>query len=292
MRYEVGQASRVGDRMNNQDRACVVERNGAVLLAVADGMGGHPAGDMAAETVTGKVREVFESWPLPVQDPQALFREAVGRAHEALAAFARQRRLPLNPGSTAVFCLVQGGRAYWAHAGDSRLYLFRNGRMLLRTRDHSYVEGLFQQGLIGEAELATHPMRSQITECVGCQAQPPQLEAAKPQTLYAGDVLVLCTDGLWGAMAQERLAELLVAETLDAGVERAVQQAEWLAHPFSDNVAAVALRLLERPGEPEEAEAGSEECGYEAAPATLEDAIERIQEAIREYDDELSGSGE
>ena len=287
MRYEVGQASRVGDRMNNQDRACVVERGGAVLLAVADGMGGHPAGDMAAETVTGKAREAFESWPLPVRDPQALFREAIRRAHEVLAAFARERRLPLNPGSTAVLCLVQDGRAYWAHVGDSRLYLFRNGRTLVRTRDHSYVEGLFQQGLIAEQELATHPMRSQITECVGCQAQPPHVDAAKPQTLYEGDVLVLCTDGLWGAMEETQLAGFLEEGDVDTGVERAVQQAEWLAHPFSDNVAAVALRLLERPAEREDDRPEADDYGNDEGPATLEDAIERIEEVLREYGDEL-----
>lgn len=288
MRYEVGQASRVGDRMNNQDRTGLVERRDAVLLAVADGMGGHPAGDFAAETVVDKAREVFEGWPLPVRDPPALFREVIERAHKALVAFAQERGLSLNPGSTAVLCLVQEGRAHWAHVGDSRLYLLRNGQTLRRTRDQSYVESLYQQGLIGEEEMATHPLRSQVTECVGCQGQPPAMEVGRAQTLHRGDVLLLCSDGLWGALPDAELGELLAEGNLSAGIERAVQRAEWLAHPFGDNIAAVGLRLLESPVEEGTTAEEQERPSDREGPATLEDAIERIEEVMREYDDELT----
>lgn len=294
MEYEVAQSTRIGDRNGNQDRARILERAGEVLLVVADGMGGHPDGELAARTLVDKASEAFHAGG--GARPSRLFRQAIEATHEALLAHARGEGLPVSPGTTAVLCLIREGRAHWAHVGDSRLYLFRNGRAIYRTRDHSYVEDLFQQGLIDESELAVHPMRAQITECVGCQEHPPPIDEAKPHTLHAGDTLLLCTDGLWEAVATAQVAAALGEGPLQPAVERLTEAAEYRNHPTSDNITAAAFRYRGagaprgRAGDTAAKPApAATEAEPPAANDPLQEAIERIQKAFQAYRDEVGG---
>ena len=104
-------------------------------------------------------------------------------------------RLKDSPRTTCVACIIQDNIAYWAHAGDSRLYLLRGGKVVTHTRDHSRVQLLIDQGLINESQAAVHPDRNKVYSCLGGQ-QSPEIEFSRKTPLVAGDVLALCTDCL------------------------------------------------------------------------------------------------
>jgi serine/threonine protein phosphatase PrpC len=143
-----------------------------------------------------------------------------------------------------VVVLIQQGVAYWAHAGDSRLYLFRDARQLLRTTDHSYVERLRQQGIISVQQQEHHPQRNFVTRCLGGHSTLPEATQGK-QTLQVGDTLLLCSDGLWGSIDEELMADVLYSEAgMGEIAEMLAREAAQSAFPESDNVTLIALRLL------------------------------------------------
>jgi len=295
VRYQIGQANRLGNRPRNEDRFAALEGDEAVLLVLADGMGGHTGGEFAAQTFIDVATDAFGNTPQPVADVPAFFNAIVERTHHAIHDFAAKHSLPNPPGTTGVLCLVQKGNAQWGHVGDSRLYLFRDHVPLYRTRDHSYVEKLFSRGEIRRSDKSYHPMRNQITQCIGCLAQTPQLEISKPTSVNDGDVLLLCSDGLWGAVEDIQMASLLMEEDLEAAVNRLAEQAESNSYPQSDNVSVVALRVLSREGSGQAHHI--ESLGdttlprlfkpRRPEPAKLQDAIDQIEQAIKQYEKEM-----
>ena len=146
-----------------------------------------------------------------------------------------------SPRTTCVACLIQNNVAYWAHVGDSRLYLIRGGRVATRTRDHSRVQLLIDQGIITEAQAATHPERNKIYSCLGGY-QPPDIEFSRKTPLEAGDVLALCTDGLWGVVPEETLIAGLQQENLIQAVPKLLNFADAHGGPNADNLSIVAVR--------------------------------------------------
>lgn len=245
-RYELGQATHIGRRRSNQDRSGVAEEEGSVLLALADGMGGHPRGERAAETVVDTAIRLFRRARRPLRDQAGLLEQMLERAHDRVVAFGRSQRPPIEPRSTAALALIDGDRLYWAHLGDSRLYLFRAGALAMQTHDHSYVEKLRQQGLISARELEEHPFRNYVTRCIGGAATFPEASLGGPLELESGDVTVLCSDGFWSPLSAEEIGAALgearteLGRILPALVGRAVSS----ARPYSDNATAVALRWL------------------------------------------------
>ena len=243
MEYEIGQANRLGNRSSNQDRFALFETERDVLLVLADGMGGQAGGEAAAEIVLETARRCYEEARRPVSDPGALFRQMVSAAHRAVIDYGHGHSPPITPGTTGVFCLIQNNQASWAHVGDSRLYIFRNGLPLYRTEDHSYVEGLYRRGIISRRERESHPMRSHITQCIGCQGQAPSVTVSKATTLYPGDVVLLCSDGLWGPLDDAHMGALLHRDGLDAVMDQMAERAEQASYPNSDNISVLALRV-------------------------------------------------
>ncbi len=147
LQVEYAELSLIGGREENQDRAAVLTGPDARMLIVADGMGGHADGARAAEAACEIIAESFGKISQPVFDPQGFMHRAIGLAHARLVQMGPELNVEFRPRATCVVCLIQDDAAYWAHVGDSRLYLLRNEAILERTRDHSHVELLLQEGL-------------------------------------------------------------------------------------------------------------------------------------------------
>ena len=150
MQIEYAKVSALGDRSDNQDRAAVGVAEEAALMLVFDGMGGHSDGAQAAETGLKVVQDLFMDATMPIFDPQGFLYMALARAHDEVVALGKDVAVDFRPRATCAVCLVQEGGAYWGHIGDSRIYQVRNGMVLERSRDHSHVEVLIQEGAITE----------------------------------------------------------------------------------------------------------------------------------------------
>jgi serine/threonine protein phosphatase PrpC len=247
LRVEKSEISLIGARESNQDRVATVISEQVALLVVCDGMGGHSDGERAA-TITEKVMcERFRDTAQPLLDPLGFLHLALGAAHQRVVQYGFDTPLEVRPRATCAVCLVQDGAAYWAHVGDSRIYLLRHGHVIRRTRDHSHVELLLREGLIQQHEMQSHPMRNFVESCIGGEAILPEMSIGLRQPLQPGDVLLACTDGLWGNLDDAEIATAFaapdrpLADTLKALAERAVRA----GGAASDNTSAAVLRFLE-----------------------------------------------
>ena len=246
MRVEFAEVSDVGHRDDNQDRAAVVADTDAALLVVMDGMGGHFHGAVAAEIGCSTLLGAFAAEPHPLFDPLGFLHLSLGRAHEAVVAAGESLPVEQRPRATCAVCLVQDGAAYWAHLGDARVYHIRGGALLRRTRDHSHVEQLLRDGAIREEEVYGHPMRNYVDCCIGGEAAMPDMSISLRHTLSPGDILLVCSDGLWANLRDADIAAFwqadgkLLAEALAELVDQAIEASA----PHSDNATAVALRWL------------------------------------------------
>lgn len=236
--------SDIGHREDNQDHVLAFEHEGAWLLMAVDGMGGHSDGARAAETAVAVIRRAFRAAPKPLLDPQGFLHLALGRAHAEIVALGDGVRLEARPRATCAMAIAQDDGAWWAHVGDSRVYQLRAGGILARTRDHSHVELLLQQGLIAESEVHRHPMRNYVESCLGGDAALPDMSISRLRRLRRGDVLLVCTDGFWSGLTDRQVAELgtPTAASLEARLERLGRQAVQAQAPYADNTSAVALR--------------------------------------------------
>ncbi|HET7395074.1 MAG TPA: protein phosphatase 2C domain-containing protein [Gammaproteobacteria bacterium] len=243
MNVETAQVSRQGNRSENQDRASVVVTDSLILLAVADGMGGHAAGDVAAESAVDSLIRAFKQTRGNIHDPAEFLRMSIVDAHEAVVLLGSQLPPEVRPRTTITACLITDGVAVWAHVGDSRIYLIRDQHVLARTRDHSAVEILARQGLLSDEDMARHPLRNFVDQCLGGDPELPTIAIAPPHPLLAGDVLLLCSDGLWAPLEDSYIAnELGTNLELQLSLELVAGEAESRASPSSDNVTGVALR--------------------------------------------------
>lgn len=241
MKFSIFQDSRIGGRPNNEDRQGYRHTGEALVMVLADGMGGHGHGEVAAEAAVRSVVAAFDRQAQPrLADPYAFLAAAMAGAHAAIRAQGGLRRLVDAPRTTCVICVVQDSIATWVHAGDSRLYVLRHGRVLAKTRDHSRVQGLIDDGLLAEDEARDHPARNILTSCLGGE-QPPRLEFSRKTPLMRGDVVLLCSDGVWGPLADDRpLAVLSDCDALQAAPQL-LDRVESAAGSGSDNLSLIVL---------------------------------------------------
>ncbi|MCK6370394.1 MAG: serine/threonine-protein phosphatase [Gammaproteobacteria bacterium] len=245
LQVELAELSLIGDREENQDRVAIGHSPSTALLLAVDGMGGHADGARAAGVATQTIVEAFRRINQPVFDPQGFLHQLVGKAHAQLVKLGAELRIEARPRATCALCLVQDGFSYWAHVGDSRIYHLRNGQVHERTRDHSHVELLLQEGLITEDEISDHPMRNFVESCLGGNFALPGMTVTAPHRLQQGDLLLVCTDGFWTGVADTEIGGLCAGgENLDTGLRRLGDQAVRSNNPFSDNTSAAALRWL------------------------------------------------
>ena len=242
MKFTIYQESRPGKRPNNEDRLAHCYSRDALMMVIADGMGGHYYGEIAAQIAVQCLTEAFQREANPkIHDPFSFLNRAMLNAHSAILDFTEVHKLDDSPRTTCVASLIQDNIAYWAHAGDSRLYVIRGGKVLTRTRDHSRVQMLIDQGVITEAQAAFHPDRNKVYSCLGGR-QEPEIELSRKTPLEAGDVLALCTDGLWGLYSDDLLATALRHENLVKVVPDILDHADERGGPNADNLSIVAVR--------------------------------------------------
>lgn len=242
MKFTIYQESRPGKRPNNEDRIAYSYSRDALLMVVADGMGGHHHGEVAAQLAVQYLMDVFQREAKPtIADPFLFLQRGFNNAHEAIIDYSVAHALSDSPRTTCVACIVQDNIAYWAHAGDSRLYHLRRGRVEAMTRDHSRVQMLLDDGLINAAQAATHPDRNKIYTCLG-GFDAPEIEFSRKTPLEAGDLLVLCTDGVWSGVSGESMAGLLGEANLMQAVPVLLNMAEQRGGPHCDNLSLVAVR--------------------------------------------------
>jgi protein phosphatase len=242
MHFSIYQQSHIGGRKVNQDRMGYSYTRDALLLVLADGMGGHQRGEVAATIALQTMSTLFRSQAAPyVRKPERFLEEAFLQAHHEIQRYGRERAMPDNPRTTIVACLVQHNCAVWAHCGDSRLYWMRRGQILARTRDHSHIEHLIARGLADPGERATHPDRNKLYNCLGAST-PPKVELSRQAGLEPGDVLLLCSDGLWGILPDTEIVHQLSTHTIVQAVPDMIGMATAIAGPRGDNVTALAIQ--------------------------------------------------
>lgn len=247
VKYQLAYHSLAGGRATNQDRIVCVERDNAVLMVLADGLGGHEGGALAAELLTRTAQHAFESVRQPlITKPSAFLTLTIVQAHRAIVARGAAMNPPLTPRTTCVLCLVQNGYAYWAHVGDSRLYHFRAGQVLRRTLDHTVTEQMHLDGVISEEEMKHHPDKSRLLKALG-GSHPPTISLGEETPLMPGDTLLLCTDGLWEALSNEELSQHLKRPALEEAVEEMLFAAETRMRQNADNLSAISLRWEDAP---------------------------------------------
>lgn len=245
MRFTIYQESRLGGRDNNEDRLAHCYTRDTLLMVIADGMGGHYYGEVASQIAVQTLTDAFQrEAKQPLADPFLFLEQHINAAHEAIVSYSTSRKLSDSPRTTIVACIVQDSVAYWAHAGDSRLYLIRNNRVISRTRDHSQIQVMVDEGLISQIQAESHPDRNKIYSCLG-GAHPPEIDFSRKAPLESGDILLLCTDGLWGVTPEEDLLKALKSPNLMRAAPQLIQQAEdWGGH-HGDNVSMIVIRWEE-----------------------------------------------
>ena len=239
MRFSVYQISRKGGREKNEDRMGYCYTRDAGLFALADGMGGHPEGEVASQLALQTMAGLFQRDCRPaLPDPLRFLQDAILAGHHRLLRYAAQKALVDTPRTTLVACLMQGNEAYWAHCGDSRLYLVRAGKLIARTRDHSYME--LQQTLKQAVPMDSRYNRNVLFTCLGSPGKP-VIDTVGPLLLEAGDRMMLCSDGLWGTVDDSVITERLANHPISDAVPELVEQALRNGGPKCDNVSVLAV---------------------------------------------------
>lgn len=242
---EACSAQHLGDREEQQDRVAIhahPRARGVLLAALADGMGGHTGGALAAEQVLHSARLGFGHANPGANNVADMLREAINDAHDGikLTRYTSEQ----DPHSTACLLVLQPGRADWAHCGDSRIYHFRDGRLMARTANHSYVGDLVRHGFLTAAQAEVHPNRNILTSCLG-DREPPRIEVGATAPLVAGDCFVLCSDGIWTYFSDEELGRTVRDFAPRRAAEALIDAARSRARGRGDNCALAIVRLAE-----------------------------------------------
>jgi len=245
VQFESAKISLSGHRQENQDSVEILAARDCALIAVVDGMGGHAEGAKAAELTVATLRQRFADEAHPIFDPQGFLTATLAAAHDRVVVLGEQIPLEHRPRATCAVCLVQDANAYSAHVGDSRIYQIRRGRVLERSRDHSHVELLLREGLIQEHEIRSHPMRNFVECCLGGDRPIPDMSVAARRRVEKGDVLLVCTDGLWSGLTEDDFATLAADDSpLELALRNLAEAAVARNAPYSDNTSAAALRWM------------------------------------------------
>ncbi len=236
MKFSVFQISRKGGREKNEDRMgyCYTRESG--LFVLADGMGGHPEGEVAAQLALQTISALYQKEARPiVGDVTEFLATALTAAHHQIIRYASEKGMLDTPRTTLVAAVVQAGSATWVHCGDSRLYVVRDGELLTRTRDHSYLEqqsaGVIRMDRINRNILFT---------CLGSPTKP-VFDVTGPIVLQQGDKILLCSDGLWGSISDVDIVRHLSTQSVSDAVPDLVELALRNGGDHSDNVTVIAF---------------------------------------------------
>lgn len=244
MNFFVYQASHIGDRRYNQDRVAYAVTPHAVLLVLADGMGGHLHGEQAAQTAIDVVTQQFvqQAQQAPLTNPGGFLEHCLRQAHQQIMQLAGADQIQC-PGTTCVAAVIQDNQYYGVHAGDSRLYLLRQEQVIFRTTDHSMVELWVQQGHLTPDQARAHPARNQITSCLGGSPESPQIDHHPSERLLPNDTILLCSDGLWEPMSDQELARAFYRRPDSAMLDEVMHKAYHRKQHHADNITGLFMNL-------------------------------------------------
>jgi PPM family protein phosphatase len=302
MQFSVYQISRKGGREKNEDRMGYCYTRDSGLFALADGMGGHPEGEVASQLALQTMAALFQRDAKPkLADPLRFLHDAIIAGHHQLLRYATEKALMDTPRTTLVACVLQGNAAYWAHCGDSRLYLVRDGKLIARTRDHSYTE--LQETLSHVVPMGEKFNRNVLFTCLGSPGKP-VVDTAGPIMMQAGDRVLLCSDGLWGSVTDAEIAEQLGQRTLADAVPELVEQALRHAGAKSDNVTIIAAEWEAAEDTDSKSGISTQSLGEEVFASTIQAGVvvgdvptdeldeAEIERSIKEINDAIRRSNE
>jgi PPM family protein phosphatase len=239
MPWQFSMASDIGGRSEQQDCMEMLSSDcgRAHLVVVADGMGGHRDGALAARTVIETARRHFSNGE--ASDPRAFLRSLCLESHRAISGLGGDERR--SPGSTCVLLYLKGPEAYWAHVGDSRLYHFRDGRLIGRTRDHSVAQLMVSQGRMQDSDATTKALQNQLYMRLGGNDLPePDVGATEVE---GDDVFMLCSDGFWSSVEPEEVITSLENLPIDKdGAGPLVAMAKERGGEGGDNISLALMR--------------------------------------------------
>lgn len=233
-----------GDRAYQQDQVGIMTQpraKGCVLCIVADGMGGKSGGRKAADQVQLTARQIFDRF-VPSQEAAAeMLRQVVSESHLMIKLTAISSEE--EPHSTLAAFLIQPDLSCdVAHAGDSRVYHFRGAEMLWRTKDHSYVQKLVDEGKLAEEQANTHPQSNLLTGCLGASADPP-IALHRIDSLATGDSMLACSDGVWHYFTPKELGAIINALPPREAAEMIIAKARQRARGGGDNLSLGLIRV-------------------------------------------------
>ncbi|MFT3858072.1 MAG: serine/threonine-protein phosphatase [Aquabacterium sp.] len=270
MRFSVYQISRKGGREKNEDRMGYCYTRDSGLFALADGMGGHPEGEMASQLALQTMAALFQRDARPtIADPIRFLQDAIMAGHHQLLRYASEKGLMDTPRTTIVACILQGNAAYWAHCGDSRLYFVRGDKLVARTRDHSYSE--LQQTLSSVVPLNERYNRNVLFTCLGSPGKP-VVDTAGPLILQEGDRVMLCSDGLWGTVEDDEITRHMSTRTISDAVPELVEVALRNGGVKCDNVTVLAMEWESASNE-ERPSVTTESLGDEVFASTIQASV-------------------
>lgn len=245
MKFSVFQLSRRGGREKNEDRMGYSYTRDAGVFVLADGMGGHPEGEVAAQIALQTLSALFQRDARPrVPVPAAFLASGVMAAHHQIIRYASNKAMLDTPRTTLVAALVQEGELHWVHCGDSRLYHFRDGTLVSKTEDQSLVEQLVRKGVISAEAAIDHPHRNVLLSCLGAD-KPPKALHGHVGELRAGDAFVLCSDGLWAYFDDAELGGIVHRRGPRDAAETLIGHARQRADGEGDNISVAIVKLVD-----------------------------------------------
>jgi len=244
---ELAGLSDVGcQRSNNEDRYSYWEPADdqqfplkGRLAIVADGMGGYEGGQEASRIAVEVIEEIYSS--AAAGEPRSWLLTGFQTAHSRIQDYAAKYPDLHGMGTTCTAVALLDHSLYYAHVGDSRLYLVRDASISRLTHDHSYVTRLVDNGIIRAEEAESHPQRHILTAALGAGTSVTPDSPVEPAFLESGDVLVLCTDGLWGLLHDDEILQIAAGKNVDDISQALVKAAKERGGP--DNITVQVLRL-------------------------------------------------
>lgn len=237
-----------GDRDYQQDQVNLMEHprvKGCLMGVLADGMGGRSGGRKASDQVMMTSNQLFNQFSPVTDDPAAILKQLVLEAHMVIKLTAISTEE--EPHSTiAVFLTMPEGSCYWAHAGDSRIYHFHGQELLVRTKDHSYVQTLVNKGELTPEQAQGHPKSNILMGCLGTENEPP-IDTHVIKKLQTGDTLMACSDGLWHYFNEAELGSILSTLSPREASEFLIKKARIRANGHGDNLSLAIVKVQALP---------------------------------------------